>query len=224
MKKLSIKDIIDFRRKSERSRITFVNNLKLDKEKTNSESGGDYWITSLSAISSSYKSGNKQLINEKIEELKEKLDKTNYKITKTMYRRNIDILLNYNDFDFKRWKPSKFDIKKKQKEDSILNIKGVEIKVNPHHVFTFGKNDNAEIGAIWFIAKLGGFEEDELGMFTEILYKYLKHNFSINYIISPKYCLAVDVVNGFDVSYSQIQKTEVPKLLTSTINDIIKLI
>lgn len=45
-----------------------ANNLKKEK-KPNSESGGDYWITSLSAISNVFKTENVELLNEKISSL-----------------------------------------------------------------------------------------------------------------------------------------------------------
>lgn len=48
MEKIRIKELIQFRRKSERSRITLVNNLILNKPSVNdSSTGGNYWISSL---------------------------------------------------------------------------------------------------------------------------------------------------------------------------------
>jgi len=54
-----------------------------------------------------------------------------------------------------------------------------------HHVFAFGKDNAPEIGAIWFIAKLGGYPKEELGMFADVLYRYLKSNFGKEYDINP---------------------------------------
>lgn len=225
MRKISIKNIIEFRKKSEKSKKKFATDLKLNLEKTNSDSGGDYWISSLSAISNSYRFNDLKIIKDKIEELEEKLDNTKFKKTKTMYQRNIDILYSYEDFNFKKYQPSKtITFLKKQKTHSILTLKGLQIQVIPHHLFTFKKNDVEEIGAIWFIAKLGGYSKEELGMFSDVLYKYLKANFSNEYILNPKYCMAIDVTNCSDVSYSQIQKEEVPAILSSTIESIKKLI
>ena len=58
MKKLSIKEIIEFSGKSDKSKKTFALNLKIDKQKKDSEGGGDYWISCLSAISSGFKDEN----------------------------------------------------------------------------------------------------------------------------------------------------------------------
>lgn len=224
MKKLSIKNIIEFRSKSDRSKRNFAIDMKLDKEKVNTDGGGDYWVSCLSAISNSYKSNDLQSIIDKREELEAKSEETEYNRTKTMYKRNIDILNNYDDFDFKNWRPSeKLKFLKKHKDDSILTIKGLQVQVTPNHVFTFQKEGIEEIGAIWFIAKLDGFRKDELGMFTDILYKYLNTHFSKDYTLNPKYCIAVDVFNNLDVEYSQIEKGEVPKILNVTLDEIKKL-
>ena len=46
MKKLSIKNIIDFSRKSSKSKKTLINNLKVIK-KPSLGGGGNYWISSM---------------------------------------------------------------------------------------------------------------------------------------------------------------------------------
>ena len=106
----------------------------------------------------------------------------------------------------------------------ILIIKGLEIKINPQYVFTFKNNDVEEIGAIWFIAKNGGYRKDELGMFADILHRFLKIHYSKDFTINPKYCIAVDVFQGIEIGYTQLQKGEVPLLLNSTLNEINKLL
>jgi|WetSurMetagenome_2_1015567.scaffolds.fasta_scaffold769838_1 hypothetical protein len=55
MRKLSIKDIIAFRGMSDVRKKTFALKLKTHKEKIDSEGGGDYWISCLSAISNGFK-------------------------------------------------------------------------------------------------------------------------------------------------------------------------
>jgi hypothetical protein len=224
MKKISIKDIIDFRRKSDRAKKNFADAIKLDKATEETDGGGDYWISSLSAISNGFRVNNLKHINEKIDELEEKAESAEQKRSKTMYQRNIDILLNYEDFNFKEWRPSKnLVFIKKNKADSILTIKGLPIKVTPHHVFTFGKEEKQAIGAIWFIAKLNGYSKDDLGMFTDILYRYLGNSYSEGYDINPQYCIAVDVVENFAVNYAQIEKGDVSSTLNMTIDEIKKL-
>ncbi|MFT3679802.1 MAG: hypothetical protein QM791_05995 [Ferruginibacter sp.] len=224
MKKLSIKEIVEFRGKSVRAKKNFATNIQLDKPKEETDGGGDYWITSLSAVSNSYRLNKLDIVKDKIDELEEKYEATDFKRTKTMYKRNIDILYSFEDFDFKKWRPYKnLKFVKKHRTGAALTIKGLQLQTNPHHVFTFGKDDAQEIGAIWFIAKLGGYKKEELGMFTDILFRYLKINFGKEFGINLKYCIAVDVVKNFAVSYDQIQSEEVPVLLSATLDEIKKL-
>lgn len=223
MRKLSIKEIIDFRKKSDSSKKTFALNLHIDKEKNNSDGGGDYWVSCLSTISNCFKYNDNRLILEKIYELEDKLEQTEYQRTKDMYKRNIDILYKFETFDFSKWIPTNnFTIIKKHKSNFILDINGLQVQAMPQHVFTF-ENDEEEIGAIWFIAKLEGYTQAELAMFTDILFRYLNTNFSKNYKINPDYSITVDVVKVEDLNYSKIIKEGIPLLLDSTIREIKKL-
>lgn len=225
MKKLTIKKIVEFRGKSDRSRKTFALNLKLNKEKEQTEGGGDYWISCLSAISNSYKLDDAQPISDKIDELGDKYEIAEDKRTKTMYKRNSDILQSFEKFDLDRLRPDeKIKILKQHKWNQILMLKGLPIQVNPNYIFTFQNGDVKEIGAIWFIAQLNGFRKDELGMFADISYRYLKEHYSKEYSINPKYCIAVDVFNGHDVNYLQLEEKEISKILMSTIDEINKLV
>lgn len=224
MKKLSIKDLIEFRNKSDRAKKNFAASLKFEKEKVEKSEGGNYWITSLSAISNSYRYNVLQHIKDKIDDLEEKVEETENERTKIMHQRNIDILYNFEDFDFKAWRPSKnLKVIKKNKADSILKLNGIQIQATPHHIFTFGKDEVKEIGGIWFIAKLSGYRKDELGMFVDIMHRYLNSNFSDEYTVNPKYCIAVDVVENFAVNYAQLQSGEIPEVLNVTINELKKL-
>jgi hypothetical protein len=224
MKKLSIKRIVEFRSKSDKAKKTFATALKTDKPNLDLEGGGDYWISCLSAISNSYKANDLQIIINKKDELEDKFKETVYARTKTMYRRNINLLSKFENFDSKKTRPSnKVKFLTKHKADSILTIKGLQVEATPHHVFTFKKNDIDQIGAIWFIAKLDGFEKNELGMFADILYRYLRSHFSKDYNLSSKYCIAVDVFNNLQVNYSQLEKGEIPIILDLTLDEIKKL-
>lgn len=221
MKHLSIKDIIEFRGKSDRSKMTFATNLKLDTKKNDSEAGGDYWVSSLSAISNSYKFNDLDLINSKIYELEGKYEAHEDKRIKTMYERNITILYGFEKFDFNLWKPSEELIfLNKHKSDYFQNIKGLQVKVTPQHVFTYKNKGVDFVGAIWFIAKLGGYRQDELGMFTDVLFRYLGNTYSKNYDLASKYCIAVDVVNNKAVSYKKLKEGRIPLLLDRTLNEI----
>jgi hypothetical protein len=225
MKKISVKNIIEFRRKkTDGSKKTFLNSIQSEAKNPKKESGGDYWASSLSAISNCYREHNPEIISGKITELNGKLKSSVPKNTKDMYERNIQLLHQYENFDFKKWQPSpKISILKKLKENSILSIAGLPVQVIPNHVFSFNRNGVEEIGAIWFIAKLNGFNKEEVGIFTDILYKYLETHFSKYHPINPRYCLTVDVHSRHDINYSQILANEISIELTSTINDIKRL-
>jgi hypothetical protein len=84
---------------------TFVEHIKSTKVETPSEGGGNYWISSLSAIGNSYKKVDLSIINDKIDELAEKLSGTKRTITKDMYQRNIDILKQYKALGLKKIRP-----------------------------------------------------------------------------------------------------------------------
>lgn len=223
MKKLTVPKLVDFKRKSEISKKTFANNLKVDKEKIKTEGGGDYWISSVAAISNAYGEDDLQIIDDKISEIKGWVANTGHPGTKKMFQANVNVLFKYVDFDFKKWKPSK-EMTFLKNSKSLLPVKGLEIEANPHHVFSFKKNDKEEVGAIWFIAKKDGLKEEELGMFADILNRYLKANFSKDYDLNSKYCIAVDVVKRDTVNYSQIEKGDVREILIPTIDELKKLL
>lgn len=218
MKKLSIKDIVSFKNKSEKAKQNFAINMKIDKGKIESVGGGDYWVTCLSAISNSYKLINVQSVIDKKNELYSKLETAENTKTKNMYERNIKILANYENCDFTKFMPpSKLNFLRKKKDDYILVIKEIPIQVKPHFVFSFDNNGIEEVGSVWFIAKLNGFKKDELGMFTDILHRYLKTHFSEQYNINSRYVIAIDVFNSIEVNYSQLENNEILKILDSTI-------
>jgi len=225
MREISIKDLITYRRKLDAGKRKFVNDLNMNFEKKVNDDGGggNYWICCTSAIVNCFKTNNLQFIIDKIDELKYKLEQSDIDKTKIMYRRNISILNNYEAFDFSDFKPiSKLTFLKKHKNDSILNVNGLQIKITPDCVFSFVSNRNNEIGAIWFIAKLDGYNVDELGMFTDILFRYLNQVYSKTHTIDPKYCIAVDIMKNNFVNFSSIQNLEVPAILDSTIAEINK--
>ncbi|MCJ8165962.1 hypothetical protein MKJ04_14025 [Pontibacter sp. E15-1] len=220
MEKLSIKNLIDFRRKSPRGQQTLIKNLKF-QQKSDSEGGGDYWVRSISALGNTFRENDNQLIKDKIDHLSSDHSATAHRTTKLMYERNINILQNYEDFDFDEWKPSK-DLRflPKPKTRSILNINGLPIQVLPTHVFAFDDDKGPRLGGIWFVAKLDGLTREELGMYADALHRYLCEHYSEEYTIDPNYCLTVDVLNLKEAKYSQILKGEIPALLASTIDSI----
>ena len=221
MEKVTIKNLIDFQRKTDRTKKTFVNNLKREKNSVDMSGGGDYWRSCLSAISNTFRYDNPDLLDEKIELLREKIKYSEIKRIKEQFQRNIDILSNFEDFDFEHIKPkADLTFHKQPKIKSIIDINGFPVEVKPSHVFSFSDNKSDEIGAVWFVAKLDGYKKRELGMFADILYRYLNEHFSNDYFVNPFYCIAVDVFKGQEVRYTKIQKGKIPILLDSTLEEI----
>lgn len=219
MKKLTIKKLIEFRGKSERAKKNFANNLKLNKVTPKTESGGDYWIIAVSAIAKAYKEKDLQIITKKIKETEEKLAATKNPGTKAQYSGNIDLMHKYENYDFKKWTPMG-EISREKNHRALLTVRDLMVESSPQHVFSIAKDKRNEIGAIWFIAKKGGYKKEEMGMFTDILYHYLKSQYGKTYTLNPRYCIAVDLVSNYDISYSQLEKAEVPALLNRTIEEI----
>jgi hypothetical protein len=224
MEKVTVKDLIEFRGKNDRTKITFVNNLKTKTKKSDDDSGGDYWISCLSAIRNTFRFDNENLLDEKIDLLHDKIKVTEIKRIKDQFQRNIDILSNFKDYDFKHLKPNVDLIFLKQpKIKSLLDIKGLSIEAKPCHIYTFSENSSEEIGGIWFVAKLEGFKKSELGMFADLLYRYLDKHYSKDFYINSNYCIAVDLYNGQEVNYSDIKNGSIPILIDTTIEGINKI-
>ncbi|MDP9961753.1 hypothetical protein [Chryseobacterium lathyri] len=225
MKKITVKKLIEFReKKSDRTKITFINNLNKEIKKSDDDSGGDYWISCLSAIRNTFKDENLELLDEKINTLHEKFNSTNIKKNQLQFQRNIDIINSFKDFNINNLKPNtKLTFLKQPKIYSILNIKGLPIEAKPCHIYSFSLNESNEVAGIWFIAKLGGFNKSELAMFTDILYRYLYMHYSKDFFVNPDYCIAVDLFNGQEINYTEIQNGNIPILIETTINDIKKI-
>jgi len=225
MEKIRINDLIKFRSKSERTRISFANNLKSEKKKIKGSSGGDYWICCLSAILNVFKSNNSNLLKEKIEELTGWIDETPHNNVKIEFKRNIDVLNSFEDFDFDMIKPvSKFCYIIKSTNISIFNINGLPIQAKPDFVFKFSNNGIEEVGSVWFVAQLNGFTKTELGMFVDVLYRYMQINYSNDYKINKSYCIAVDVNAAQFLSYKELLEGGIPMVLDKTIEELKKLL
>lgn len=221
MKKLSIPNIVKFRKKSAKSKKSFAADLKKDKIKNEKEGGGDYWIIAISAVAQGFKLNSSNGVKEKIEELEGKFENTDFKRIKTMYRRNIDILYKYENFNYKEWRAgAKMSFLKNNKTNSVLKIKGLMVEAKPHHVFTYKKKGIEAVGAIWFVSRLSGYKIDELGMFVDLLYRYLNVNYSKKYTVSEQYCLVVDVSSDLSVSYSDLKEGSVPAILNNALDEI----
>ena len=225
MKKITVKKLIEFRGKNNRTRITLVHNLKKDTIKSDDSSqGGDYWISCLSSIRNAFKNDNMDFLDEKIDLLNAKIKVSEIKRIKEQFQRNIDIINSFKEYDFQHLKPNTvLTFLKQLKQNTILDIKKIPIEAKPCHIFTFTKDNKQQIGGIWFIAQLKGFKKSELGMFADILYRYLKKHYSKDFNVNPSFCIAVDLFNSQDVNYSDIKNSSIPILIDSTIDEIKKL-
>lgn len=223
MKKITIKKLIEFRGKSHGTRLTLINNLNKEVEKSNDDSGGDYWISCLSAIRNTFKTENISLLEEKIELLELKIKSNSIKKNQVQFQRNIDILNRFKDLNIKNYKPdADLSFLKQPKINSILTINGLPIEARPCLIYSFSINGNEEIGGVWFVAQLNGFKKAELGMFSDIMYRYLDKHFSNNYYINPNFCYTIDLFNGQEVNYREIENGTIPILIDSTIEDLKK--
>jgi hypothetical protein len=220
MKKISVKNIIAFHRKSEKSKKAFLKSLN-KIQVSDSDGGGNYWVRSISALSNTFKTNNNQYIKDKIDDISGDYEKSTLKRTKDMYQRNLDILFNYEDFDFSIWYPNNtFQILNKASKKAIIEINKIPVLALPNQIFTFIEKEVKYIGAVWFIAKLNGYSKSELGIYAEVLYNFLKANFSKEYKIKPENCLIVDVLNLDEVTYKMILDEEIPALLEQTLQSI----
>ncbi len=220
MKKISVKNIIEFRKKSEKSKKSFLKSLDKVKPIT-TETGGNYWVRSVSAMSKSFKTNDNIHIKEKIEIISNLYEISKSLKTKVMFQRNLNILLNYENFDFSTWYPNNaFKILDKNSRNSIIEINSIPVQVLPNQIFSFKSNETDCVGAVWFIAKLQRYNEAELGIFSESLFNLLKVNFSKNYEVMPEYCLIIDVLNVKEVTYKMILDNKISALLQSTLKAI----
>jgi hypothetical protein len=221
MKKVTVKNLIDFRLKSDKSKKTFVSNIKIEKVlSSESDSGGNYWVTSLSAIGNSYRHNDLNLLNSKIEELREKIASSEFEKTKNQFQRNIEILERIKDIDLQDLKPdSKVQYLKQPKSESIIDLGGLPIQANPRFIFTYdGKNDK-EVGGIWFVAKLEPYTKEELGMYCEVIFEHLSKTKSKDYFVNPAYCICLDASSGAAVTYQDIIDGNARSLISSTIEE-----
>nr|WP_121272493.1 hypothetical protein [Pedobacter schmidteae] len=220
MEKISISNIVEFRRKkSAASKAALINKLKNPKPKIeDNEEGGNYWIHSLSTIGNTFKEDSNELILAKIDILLDKQETAKNSQTKSMFQKNIDILQRFEEYDFSQLRPqAKITYLKRPKHKSILIIEDLPIQVLPHHVFMFEEDGVKKVGACWFVAKIKEYTIDELAIFTDALYQYLYSNYGEEYHLSYNFCVVADAMNLNTISYSEIKAGHVPALLNSTV-------
>ena len=222
MENVSISKLVEFRRKTERSKRTFAEKLyQLEVAKKSEDSGGDYWVRSLSAINNAYLNNNNQFIQNKIEDITDDLQNTTVNKTKTMYERNLQILHNFEDIDFIDFIPvAEFEFLEKQAKKANFDVNEFPIKIKFNQLYSFNENDTKFLGGILFVAKLGGYTKGELGIFAEAFFRYLKQKYSHGYEISKNNVKVIDVFTMNEVTFDMLEKGVVPKFLESTIDAI----
>jgi len=227
MEKIRIHELVDFRRiLTDKSRRNFAYKLKTRKAKDKlpdeeDKNGGDYWKTSTSCIYNVVKYNEYERYENKISELTDKMEVAEDNRVKSMHERNISILNNFKDFQIDDIRPTNiFKFEKVQKNHKIFSLDDYPLYVDPSLLFVYEKNGKTELGAIWLVAKLNGFKKNELGMFCELLHKFLTTNYSDNYQVSDNLCIAVDTFNAQKVSYRELLEGHVPFLLQETIREI----
>lgn len=227
MEKIKINELVEFRRKqSEKYKRNFIAKLKtrIPKEKTEAEKEEeeprDYWVFSTSCIYNVFKNRSDEFYDPKIEELQAKMSNPDLKSTTlSMYKRNRDILVNFKDFELDSLRPEKIVRQGVQTEHKILTLDGFPLYVKPTLVFSYEKNGKNEIGALWLVPQVDGFKKSELGIFCEVLYRFLIKNYSDNFQVSEDYCIAIDTFNAQSIIYKDLLNGDVPFLLNSTIDE-----
>ena len=222
MEKVTVKDLVDFKRKSDRAKKTFAQRIKTREAKPKGDGGGgNWWSTSLSAIGNTFKTGDKDEISKKIENLNDRYNSTDVKLTKMQYAQNIEILQSMLDYDFELIRPKEgFTQVKSIYEQKMIEISGFPIQAWPTSVFSFEKDSEKYIGAVWFITNKEPFKNSELGMFAEILYRYLSKWYSSKFTIDPSFCIALEPKRGTHVTCKMIEDGDVVSILDKTISEI----
>lgn len=226
MEKISITNLIEFRRRSEKRKKSFLNSIQKEKkikieEDEEDSSGGNYWVSCLSAISNVFSTDDKNLLGEKVNLLRNKIISTTHEGTQKRWQKNIDILYNFEDYDFNTLRPmTEIKFHKKPSRKLILKVNDIPIESKPHHIFSYSNKGSDEIGAIWFVAKKDGYKKNELGIFCDVMHRHITLNYSDKYKINPEFCIVVDIFNGTDINYSQLLNGDIVYSLEETINEV----
>ncbi|OPC33107.1 hypothetical protein [Elizabethkingia anophelis] len=104
-----------------------------------------------------------------------------------------------------------------------LYIETIPVQITPSQIYSFEKEGKKYVGAIWFVAKLDGYNITELGIFAEALFIYLSNNFDQNFTINPENCLIVDVIGEQEVNYKELIDEKISAILKPTLELIKKL-
>lgn len=224
MEKITIANVVDFKNKSAASQITLINKLNRPKNPDEKSEGGHYWISALSAIKSALKLDNHQPIADKIGMLEDILETEQKHINKVRWQRNIDMLHRFEEYDFSRLQPrTSFRILKGLDERVPLIIQGLPIKVTPDVIFAFEENGIKKIGSAMFVGKLKEYRLDDLAMFNDALYRFLKKNKGQEFEVCQECCFVIDIFSLNVVSFSQIADGSLSTYLDDTLEQISRL-
>lgn len=139
------------------------------------------------------------------------------KQTKDRFQANIEIIQNFNSFNIKEIKPyQEISILKKEEKYPKIKIENLTIEVKPDVIFSFNEN---KIGSVWFLTKKGGFNSNELAMFSDILFRYINKTYSNKYEIIFDNLIVVDVFNSSYLTYNQVNEGEIKSPLIDVIKD-----
>lgn len=125
------------------------------------------------------------------------------------------------DIDLEDLKPKdEFKLKYVPKQLKVINVDDFPIFIDPNLLFSFENEGKNYIGAIWLVPQLNGFRKNELGMFCELLYKFLLKNFGNEYQVSENYCIVIDTFNAQIINYLDLLSSNIPFLVKKTLKEL----
>ncbi|AZA97715.1 hypothetical protein EG353_20230 [Chryseobacterium shandongense] len=105
------------------------------------------------------------------------------------------------------------------RKSGVIDVKGLSLKVETHHIYTWNIDDKDFVGAILFAVQKDGYKPNELGVFTEAINTFLQYNYADKYIVSPTFVKVVDVMTNEIIDYQMILDKKIPSLIMSSIED-----
>lgn len=222
MKDIRIKDLVTFKRLTDRRKSTFLINLQKEKivKENDESSGGDYWVRSISALNNAFRENDNSFISDKISDIINDYSPKLNKGTRDKYDRNLQILYNYEDFDFRSLTPTEeIEILSKARKSGVIEIAALSLKVETHHIYTFTVDDKEYLGALLFAAQKDGYQPSELGVFTEAIFNFLIANYSPKYIVHPSFIKVVGVMTREIVDYQMVLDGELSSIILPIIEN-----
>lgn len=223
MLQITSKEIIELTNKNSiKARRSYASKLKTKTpNQTPKSSGGNYWTISTSSIYNTFKDGKDEYYDNKIFDVKSKIISSENQKIITMYQRNLSILMKFKDFNINQYRPNKIHcFQSLKKEQKILNVNEISIYINPNLVFCFEEDGKIKIGGLLFTPNLTGYKKTQLGLFSEMLYKFLEQNYSNEYEISEDFCITIDTYNVQTMTYKELISGNIKPILNEIISEI----